>query len=71
LVKTIVFSPRAVDQLDELSQKAREQVTDTLNRYAMTGEGDVKKLSGREGYRLRAERYRVVLDEDAVTRAGD
>jgi mRNA interferase RelE/StbE len=66
-VKTIVFSPRAADQLDELPPPAREQVMAALDRYAMTGVGDVKKLSGREAYRLRTGRYRVVFDEDEVT----
>jgi mRNA interferase RelE/StbE len=42
-------------------------VTRALHDYATTGAGDVKKLSGRESYRLRVGRYRVVFDEDTVT----
>jgi mRNA interferase RelE/StbE len=66
-VKTIVFSARAADQLDELPLAAREQVINSLHRYAMTGAGDVKKLSGREGARLRVGRYRIIFDEDEMT----
>lgn len=33
----------------------------------MTGEGDVKALQGRDGYRLRISSYRVIFDEDAMT----
>ena len=38
-----------------------------LIRYAMSGEGDVKRLSGRDGFRLRIGRYRAVFDEDVST----
>jgi mRNA interferase RelE/StbE len=34
---------------------------------AMTGQGDVKALQGRDGYRLRIGSYRVIFDEDATT----
>jgi len=33
----------------------------------MTGQGDVKALRGRDGFRLRIGRYRVIFDEDAAT----
>jgi mRNA interferase RelE/StbE len=33
----------------------------------MTGQGDVKALQGRNGYRLRIGSYRVIFDEDAAT----
>jgi mRNA interferase RelE/StbE len=35
--------------------------------HAMTGQGDVKALQGRDGYRLRIGHYRVIFDEDATT----
>lgn len=47
--------------------EAREQVTEGLAHYAVTGQGDVKRLQGLEGYRLRIGRYRVIFDQDAVT----
>ncbi len=33
----------------------------------MTGQGDVRALQGRAGYRLRVGSYRVIFDEDAMT----
>ncbi len=33
----------------------------------MTGQGDVKRLQGRDGYRLRIGDYRVIFDEDKTT----
>ena len=38
-----------------------------LHRYAMSGQGDVKALKGRAGFRLRIGSYRVIFDEDATT----
>ncbi len=38
-----------------------------LHRYAMTGQGDVKALTGRDSFRLRTGGYRVIFDEDAAT----
>lgn len=66
-MKTIIFTHAAAKDLDALPQDACESVTEGLNSYAMTGKGDVKKLSGREGYRLRIGAYRIIFSEDAVT----
>jgi mRNA interferase RelE/StbE len=66
-IKTIVLTLAAAKDLDALPQDAREQVEVALHRYAMTGQGDVKPLSGRGGWRLRIGRYRVIFDEDAST----
>jgi mRNA interferase RelE/StbE len=66
-VKTIIFSQAAAKDLDGLSSDAREAVQTALIRYAMTGEGDVKSLSGRAGFRLRIGNYRVIFDQDAST----
>ena len=66
-MKTIILSHAAARDLDALPRDAREQVSSSLDTYAISGRGDVKKLSGREGFRLRVGRYRVVFDEDAVT----
>jgi mRNA interferase RelE/StbE len=38
-----------------------------LVRYAVTGKGGVKPLSGRAGFRLRMGGDRVIFDEDAST----
>jgi mRNA interferase RelE/StbE len=66
-MKTIILTLSAAKDLDALPQDAREQVESGLNRFAMTGQGDVKALQGRNGYRLRVGNYRVIFDEDAST----
>jgi mRNA interferase RelE/StbE len=66
-VNTIILTLRAAKDLDALPRDAREQVKAGLHRYAMTGQGDVKALQGRDGYRLRIGRDRVIFDEDAIT----
>jgi mRNA interferase RelE/StbE len=66
-MKTIVLTRAAAKDLDALGPDAREFVMSGLIRYAMSGAGDVKRLSGRDGFRLRIGRYRVIFDEDAAT----
>jgi mRNA interferase RelE/StbE len=66
-MKTIIMMRAAAKDLDALPEDAREQVEADLDRYAVTGRGDVTALAGREGYRLRIGSYRVVFDEDATT----
>ena len=66
-MKTIVFTSAAARQLDALADEIGEQVLGDLSRYAVTGQGDVKRLNGRNGYRLRSGRYRVLFDEDQTT----
>ncbi len=59
--------PSAAKDLDALPRDAREQVEAGLHRYAMSGQGDVKALQGRDGYRLRIGAYRVIFDQDTAT----
>jgi mRNA interferase RelE/StbE len=66
-MKTIILTLSAAKDLDALPRDAREQVEAGLQRYAMTGQGDVKALQGRNGFRLRIGSYRVIFDEDAAT----
>jgi mRNA interferase RelE/StbE len=66
-MKTIIFTAAAAHQLDALQQDVRDQVLSDLERYAIAGVGDVKKLQGRAGFRLRSGRYRVLFDEDQST----
>jgi mRNA-degrading endonuclease RelE of RelBE toxin-antitoxin system len=66
-VKTIILTLSAAKDLDGLPPDARAQVEAGLHRYAMTGQGDVKALQEREGYRLRIGSYRVIFDQDATT----
>ncbi|RUX27534.1 MAG: plasmid stabilization protein [Mesorhizobium sp.] len=66
-MKTIILSAAAARDLDNLPADVRNQVSDGLIDYAISGRGDVKRLSGRDGYRLRIGRYRVIFDEDRTT----
>jgi mRNA interferase RelE/StbE len=66
-VKTIILTLAAAKDLGALPREARELVEVGLHRYAMTGQGDVKALQGRGGYRLRVGACRVIFDEDAST----
>jgi mRNA interferase RelE/StbE len=66
-VKTIIFTHAAARDLDELPPRPRAAVETALIRYAMSGEGDVKRLQGRDGLRMRVGDYRVLFDEDRTT----
>ena len=66
-MKTIILTLSAAKDLDALPRDAREQVEAGLHRYAITGQGDVKALQGRDGFRLRIGSYRVIFEADATT----
>jgi mRNA interferase RelE/StbE len=66
-MKMIVFAPAAAKQFDALEPQDRRTVEAGIESYAMTGRGDVKRLAGRDGFRLRIGRFRVLFDEDAMT----
>ncbi len=66
-MKTIVFMHRAAKDLEALDPAARESVVAALAGYAIEGRGDVKRLSGRVGFRIRIGRFRVLFDEDETT----
>lgn len=66
-MKTIIYTASAAKQLDALAADSREQIARALDTYAIDGIGDVKQLSGRQGYRLRVGRYRVLFDQDSMT----
>ena len=66
-MKTIVFTHKAAKDLDALPADGRFAVTEALSLYAVSGRGDVLKLGGRDGYRLRVGSYRVIFDDDGVT----
>ena len=67
-MKTVFFTDAAAKDFDALPAEGRQQVEYGLIRYATSGEGDVKRLSGREGFRPRVGRYRGQFDEDQKTR---
>lgn len=67
LMKTIVLTHRAAKDLDGLPAQARVSVQRALNGYAVSGQGDIKKLKGQDGYRMRVGNYRILFAEDATT----
>lgn len=66
-VKTNILTHAAAKDLDSLPASHRLAVSDALNQYAIAGLGDVKRLQGRDGYRMRVGRYRVLFSEDRTT----
>ncbi|WP_287327787.1 type II toxin-antitoxin system RelE family toxin [Mesorhizobium sp.] len=62
-----ILSVSAARNLDNLPTDVREQVSEGLIAYAVSGRGDIKRLAGRDGYRLRIGRYRIIFDEDRTT----
>jgi len=53
--------------LDALPANARVSIEDALSRYAIDGYGDIKRLQGLDGFRMRVGQYRVIFDEDQTT----
>jgi mRNA interferase RelE/StbE len=66
-MKTIVFTPAAAKDYDALPGDVQARIDGGLTDYAISGRGDVKKLSGQALYRLRIGRYRVIFDENRTT----
>ena len=66
-MKRIAYANPALRQLRRLDAKVRAQIEAKLVRYAATGAGDLKRMSGREGSRLRVGDWRVIFDENATT----
>jgi mRNA-degrading endonuclease RelE of RelBE toxin-antitoxin system len=68
-VKKILFEPNVPADIRAIDQPAAMQILTALHRYAETGEGKVKPLSGEfQGLlRLRAGSYRVFFKETADT----
>jgi mRNA interferase RelE/StbE len=64
-VKKIRLQPNVADEVRAIDQATAFGVLQAIHRYAETGEGQVKRLSGEfEGLlRLRVGRYRVLFDE--------
>jgi len=74
-VKTISYSAAAERTLAQLSAETSARIEAKIERYAMTGEGDVKALKGQDRLRLRVGDYRVLFTEDflivAVVKIGN
>ena len=64
-MKEIAFTPAAVRQWLKLSADIRKRIDAKLMVYATDGSGDVKRLKGRTGCRLRVGDWRVIFIEDS------
>jgi mRNA interferase RelE/StbE len=66
-MKRIAFTATSARQWAKLSPAVRSRIDKRLTEFATTGHGDVKRLKGREGMRLRAGDWRVIFYEDQET----
>jgi mRNA interferase RelE/StbE len=66
-MKAIVFTPTATRQWLKLSADIRKRIDAKLMTYATKGSGDVRRLKGTQGCRLRIGDWRVIFIEDART----
>jgi mRNA interferase RelE/StbE len=66
-MKKIVFTSAATRQWVKLSADIRRRIDAKLTTYATNGSGDVKRLKGRGGCRLRVGDWRVVFIEESAS----
>jgi mRNA interferase RelE/StbE len=66
-MKEISFTPAAVRQWLKLSAGIRKRIDTKLTVYATNGSGDVKRLKGRAGCRLRVGDWRVIFIEEGAS----
>ncbi len=66
-MRPISFTARATREWAKLSRDVRSRIDKRLTEFAATGHGDVKRLQGRNGLRLRVGDWRVIFYEDRET----
>ena len=66
-MKTLSYTKAARRAWRRLPVEAQQRIEAALVRYAETGHGDVKTLSGAGGARLRAGDYRAIFIETEET----
>lgn len=66
-MKRVAFTATGARQWTKLSPDTRSRIDKRLTEFAITGHGDVKRLKGREGMRLRVGDWRVIFYEDQET----
>jgi mRNA interferase RelE/StbE len=64
-MKAVSFTPAATRQWLKLSPDIRKRIDAKLTLYATNRSGDVKRLRGAPGCRLRIGGWRVIFIEDA------
>lgn len=63
----VVFSSVATRQWLKLPSQLRNRIGKKLDTYAATGQGDIKKLKGQPGARLRVGDWRVIFYQKGET----
>ena len=63
-MKPVNFLPAAAKQWTKLTAEVRLRLDSRLTEFAETGKGDVKRLKGREGARLRVGDWRIIFYEE-------
>jgi len=63
-MKRIVFTPASTRQWVKLAAHVRQRIDGRLMEFAASGKGDVKRLKGRQGSRLRVGDWRVIFYEE-------
>lgn len=66
-MKAITFTPGAVRQWLKLSADTHKRIDAKLAAYAAKGTGDIKRLKGRDGARLRVGDWRVIFIEESTS----
>jgi mRNA interferase RelE/StbE len=66
-MKQIAFTATSSRQWIKLSPDVRRRIDGKLMEFATTGHGDVKRLKGQVGMRLRVGDWRVIFYEDKGT----
>jgi mRNA interferase RelE/StbE len=64
-LKKIIITPQAKADVRRIDRETAMRILAALDRFARTGEGDIKKLQGDSGeLRLRVGDYRVRFNEE-------
>ena len=66
-MKTITWTHDARRELRKLPPDVRAFVEGKIERFAKTGAGNIKRLTGRPGARLRVGDWRVIFMETSTT----
>ena len=63
-MKPILFTPASGRQWVKLAAQVRQRIGSRMSEFSASGRGDVKKLKGRQGSRLRVGDWRVIFYEE-------
>ena len=66
-MRKVVFTPAATRQWVKLAEDVRRRIDSRLTEFAGSGKGDVRRLKGRGGARLRVGDWRVIFYEERST----